>query len=352
MAIRSAVIGGGIAGQIHVDILDLHPKVDLVGICDRDPEVLREISTNNPVERYTDVETMIAEERLDSVHVCTPAQTHVPIATEVLAEGIPTLIEKPVATTIEEVETLMECSEEHDTVASVVHNKKFTPYMLEALESFENGEIGDVVSATMLFSEPQDLYEPPRGEWVFDLPGGEIGEGVAHQAYLPLSFVDGLGSVSCVTKQNFRDYDDPIDFDGATIEATDTTGDRLLTIKILTNAVPKNTLEVHGTEGELIVDFRRFGAFRNRNRSFEPSPLTLFLENVDMATQMYANIVEKAITYQRLMRRRFRGDVRGWANTGHFQQIDRHVEALERGVQPPVTLQEGYDTVRILEALA
>lgn len=351
MPVRTAVIGCGIAGEIHVDLLDLHPSVDLVALCDTDVDRVRSIEVDSAVTRYADLERMLEDETLDSVHVCTPAQTHAPIAIQTLDEGIATLVEKPAAPSTEAVEEMVDAAKRNETPVSVVHDRKFSPEIRNARRKVERGDIGDVVSVTMLYSEPLDLYEPTRGDWVFDLPGAEIGEGLVHQVYLPLAFVDGLGDIACVSKQNFVGYDDPIDFDGVAIEMTDSTGDRLVTTKISTNAVPKHALEIHGTNGELVVDFRRYGVFVNRDHPFDPTPSTVLLGNVDLAAQLLGNVVRNVLTYGNLLRLRRKGDVRGWANTGHYHQLDAYVRALEAGVQPPVPLQDARDTIRVLEAV-
>ncbi|WP_394741839.1 Gfo/Idh/MocA family protein [Natronococcus roseus] len=351
MPVRSAVVGCGIAGEIHADLLDLHPSAELVALCDTDVDRLRAVEIDSPATRYADLERLLEDETLDSVHVCTPVHTHAPIATRTLEEGIATLIEKPAAPSTEAVEEMIDAAKRNETPVSVVHDRKFSPEIQRARRKVRRGEIGDVVSVTMLYSEPLDLYEPTRGDWVFDLPGAEIGEGLVHQVYLPLTFVDGLGDIACVSKQNFAGYDDSIDFDGVAIEMTDSPGTRLITTKVSTNAVPKHALEIHGTDGELVVDFRRYGVFVNRDHPFDPTPATVLLGNLDLAAQLLGNLARNVLTYGNLLRLRRKGEVRGWANTGHYHQVDAYLESLEAGVQPPVPLEDARDTIRVLEAV-
>lgn len=350
--LNTAIVGYGNAGvDLHEPVVRSHPALELVAVCDMDERRLDAVE--GPVNRYTDVEALLDREAVDSVHVCTPPHTHVPIAEQVLGRSVPVLIEKPAAPSTEEVARLQEIAAETDTLASVVHNRLFAPFVQEALRAVRRGDVGDVVSVTMLYSEPQDLTQSERGEWVFDLPGAEIGEGIAHQAYLPLAFVDGLGDVRCVVTQNHAGYDDPVEFDGLALEATDATGDRLLTIKILTDSISKDALTVYGTDGELQVDFTRMGMFRN-STNLEENPMTpksYLSYNFAYAGQIVANTVETGgEKVMRMLNQRFGDGEIPDGVRGHYVQTDRHVDAIRTGSEPPVSLQDAYDTVRILEA--
>lgn len=348
----TAIVGYGNAGaDLHEPVVRSHPTLELTAVCDLDERRLDAV--DGRVNRYTDVGAMLDREVLDSVHICTPPHTHVAVAEQILGESVPVLIEKPAAPSTEAVARLMEIADETDTLASVVHNRLFRPYVQEALASVGRGDIGDVVAVTMMFAQPQDLTETERGEWVFDLPGGEIGEGIVHQAYLPLAFVDGLGDVHCVVTQNHADYDDPIEFDGLSIQATDATGDRLVTITILTDSISKDVLYVYGTDGALQMDFTRMGTFRN-STNLEENPMTptsYLTDNFSYAGQIVTNAVETGVDkVVRTVNQRF-GD--GGIPDGvrsHYVQTDRYVDAIRTGAEPPVSLRDAYDTVRILEA--
>lgn len=347
---RVAIIGCGNAGpNQHVPAIRRNPRTKLTAVCDLDQDRVQSVAQDTGTNPYTDVEVMLSEETLDAVHICTPPQTHLDIATTVLRDGIPTLIEKPVAMSSEEVEELMDIVEQTDTMASVVHNKLFLPFVQSALRRIRNGDIGDVVSATMLFSKDEDLRETPRGDWVFDLPGGELGEGSPHQAYVPLEFVGRLENVVCVSKQNFTGYKDPIEFDGVAVEAQDENG-RLVTIKILTNSVSRDQLHVHGTKGELTIDFMKKGTFDYTTKGGF-SAKSLVTDSVDSAWQIISNVADNGFSFLEREWYRRQDDPRGERSNGHYVVIDEFVNAIEGQSEPPVPLEDAYDTMCILESL-
>jgi predicted dehydrogenase len=347
--VRSAVVGTGIVGQNeHIPILELHPQAELVAICDADETVLQETETEADVGRYTDVEAMLENESLDSVHVCTPPQTRVPIVETLARENIDILFEKPLAASTDDVDRLAELADEHDVTMSVVHHKLFTPHYREATRRVRDGGIGEVVGVTMLYSEQDAAQDSPRGEWVYELPGGEIGEGLPHQAYLPLAFVDGLGEINCVSKQRFADLD-RIGFDGVAIEATDDTGRTLVTIRVLYNSTSQDTLILNGTQGELTVDHLRKGVFDTTTTG--EGAKSLVTGSVKEGFQLGFNILTTGLGFVKRLAYRRMDDERGEEANGHFVLIDRYLDAVQTGSEPPVTLQDGRETIELIEAL-
>lgn len=349
---KIAVIGMGNAGpNRHLPAIDAHPRAEATVLCDLDEERLREAAEGRDVATYTDHHEMLEAEDIDAVHLCTPPQTHLPIASDVMRAGVPVLIEKPVAMSSDEVRELIEVREETGVPVSVVHNRLFLPYVQEAVHRVESGEIGDVVSLTMILSNEDDLSDTPRGDWVFDLPGGELGEGSPHQVYVPLRFVDGLGEILGVGTQNYRGYEPPIEFDGAGVECLDAEGRRLISIKMLANSATRDTLFVHGTKGELQIDFVKRAVFVNRNKD-RYSTKAFVSENATSTAQLVTNFVENGLDFAKRLAYRKMEDPRSEESNGHYVQIDRFVEAVDTGTDVPVTLEESLETIEVLESLS
>jgi len=348
---RVAIIGMGNAGpNRHLPALDTHPKAEVVAFCDLDESRLAEATEGRDVATYTDYGELLDQEQLDAVHLCTPPQTHLDIASDVMGAGVPVLIEKPVAMSSSEVEELIQVRDTTETPVSVVHNRLFLPYVQEAIQRVETGEIGDVVSVTMLLSKEDDLSETFRGDWVFDLPGGELGEGSPHQVYVPLAFVDGLGEISGVGTQNYRGYEPPVDFDGAGIEALDTDGRRLISIKMLANSATRDTLFVHGTKGELQIDFVKRGVFVTKNKE-RYSAKAFLTENVGSTLQTVTNVATTGFGFAKRLMYDKLDNPQSEESNGHYVQIDRFIESVETETEMPVTLEDSLETIEVLEAL-
>jgi predicted dehydrogenase len=352
--VGTAVIGlGNVGADQHVPLLKDLEEAELVSVCDLDEGLVRQVSSEHDIPGYVDVETMLDQQDLDSVHITTPPQTHVPLTKDVVTHDVAVLIEKPVTTSIEEFDELVEISNQYSQPISVVHNRLFFPSTREALARVERGEIGEITAVTMLFSEPQDLNETPRGEWVYDLPGGEIGEGLVHQVYLPLAFVEGLGEIKNVVRTNFNQYEDPINFDGLGIQAVDSTDRRLITININTHSANKNELIIQGTDGELRLDLIQRNVFSSKTGTSHDVPYSkqFLFGNLYLTGELVQNLIEQLYNFGRRNYHERSGDERAHSHEGHYWLMLDYLKSVQENTSPPVTLEEARDTIKTLEAI-
>ena len=78
---------GAIAHAHAQAIADLAPRIELVAVADVDIERARVFADAfaPPATVYTSLSALLAAERIDLVHICTPPQTHVPLASRIPA---------------------------------------------------------------------------------------------------------------------------------------------------------------------------------------------------------------------------------------------------------------------------
>jgi len=344
MPIRTGIVGHGNIGGWHAYLVHKLPDSDVVAICDREDERLEAVDDRLDVNLYNNLDAMVSEMDLDSIHVCTPPQTHLPIASTALENDIHTLIEKPLATSVADAEELVSLATRSDALASVVHHRLFEPMMRNARTLVEQGRIGDVVSTTMLFGEHRDLDETPRGDWVYDLPGGEIGEGLAHQVYMALGFSEGLGEVTNVETQKIDEYTKPIEFDGLRLCMSDVSGEQLISIQALANSDDQDTLYVHGTDGMIRVD---------------RETMTTTLSSPATDSSVPTNVLSKGRKLVERAKNKLRSSISpvtlklgyGSLYSGHYRQIQLYQNAIRSNTAPPVTMTEALDTVRVIDAV-
>ncbi len=348
MTIKTAVIGCGPAARNqHLPALRVNPDAELVALCDIDTEALQRASVEG-VKAYTDVEELIETESLDSVHICTPPQTRVDIAESVMPYNINVLFEKPLAASVSEAERLAELADEHGVLASVVHNKLYTPHFRKARRLVDKDEIGDVIATDVLHSSDADLTDTHRDMWVNELPGGEIGEGLPHRIYMALAFTDALGRIECISHRNLAGIDN-LEFDGICVQIQDETGDQLITIRVLTNSISRETLTISGTDGELVVDNKLKSV---RTSTFEDTTAKgIVKESVSQATQLIRGVTENAIGFATRVVYRKMNDPRGQESNSHYVLIDNYIDAVQSDGDPPVPLAEGTETIKIMESI-
>src|SRR4051812_47412531 len=94
--ISIAVVGLGF-GANHARVLDAMPGVRLAALCDANAQRLEDAARGRAAHAYTDLRTMLREERLDAVVVAVPPRLHETVALSVIAAGCAVLVEKPLA---------------------------------------------------------------------------------------------------------------------------------------------------------------------------------------------------------------------------------------------------------------
>jgi predicted dehydrogenase len=117
---------------------------ELVAVADTDQDSLNKLAQRHHVRTYTDYHTMIEREQLDLISVVVPTEQHFAVARETVLAGIPTLVEKPVAATVDEGAALVALSQELGVLLTVGHIERFNPAILALKGQLEQGALGKV----------------------------------------------------------------------------------------------------------------------------------------------------------------------------------------------------------------
>ena len=125
--LRVGVIGVGYLGQHHARIYESLPHARLVGVADLDSERCRIIGTRHQVQTFSDFRLMV--QQVDAVSVAVPTSDHFSVAKECLAAGVHVLVEKPIASTVEEGRELVELARGEGLTLQVGHSERFNPIM-------------------------------------------------------------------------------------------------------------------------------------------------------------------------------------------------------------------------------
>jgi len=129
------VVGVGHLGRHHARLYSEMPGTRLVGVVDRDPDRAGEIAQEYGCHAFRDAEELFGKVRAASVAV--PTQNHLEVARPLLAGGVDVLVEKPLATTLDEVDALNRVAEENDRVLMVGHTERFNPAVIALLRAVD-----------------------------------------------------------------------------------------------------------------------------------------------------------------------------------------------------------------------
>lgn len=121
--LKAAVIGAGAFGRHHAAKYRGMKGVELVAIADPSPEVRRTAMANHGAPGIADWRELLGT--VDLVSVCSPATTHSTIVRAFLNAGAHVMVEKPIATSIEEADALVSLAEKTGKVLTVGHQERF-----------------------------------------------------------------------------------------------------------------------------------------------------------------------------------------------------------------------------------
>src|SRR4051812_29340838 len=154
--LRAAIVGTGGIARVHGQrIQDLGSRV--VGVCGRDlskaqalaAELQRasrrgEFRRRDGIDSFDDLGRMLDETGRDVLHVCSPHGFHAGHALEAIKRGIHVICEKPLATTVEDAQRLVEASEAAGIHAAVCLIQRSYPMVSELRARVLSGEIGQI----------------------------------------------------------------------------------------------------------------------------------------------------------------------------------------------------------------
>jgi UDP-N-acetylglucosamine 3-dehydrogenase len=144
MTLKVAVIGVGAMGRNHARAYTEMPNVELVGVVDADAATAAAVARRYATRAYTDPAALLTEARPDAVTVAVPTSDHLPVALEVIRRGVHLLLEKPIASTVEEGEQIIAAAEQADVKLAIGHIERFNPAVLALKEHLAAGELGRV----------------------------------------------------------------------------------------------------------------------------------------------------------------------------------------------------------------
>lgn len=176
--LRIGVIGcGSIAKYRHLPEYAANKAVEIVAVCDIVEERVNEIAKVYQAKAYTDYKELLASEQLDAISVCLPNYLHAPVSIDALNNGLHVLCEKPMATSQEEADAMIEAAKKNGKKLMIGHNQRFVRSHQLAKQIIESGAIGKIYSFRTAFGHPgpEGWSVDGRESWFFEKEKAYIG---------------------------------------------------------------------------------------------------------------------------------------------------------------------------------
>jgi predicted dehydrogenase len=128
---RVGVVGAGSLGFHHIRILRDLPGISFTGFVETRPERAAEVRTELGVPAHETLESLLAVS--DAVVIVVPTRSHFPVASAAIATGKHVFIEKPITTTLEEADSLLDLAREKGVLVQIGHIERFNQAVRAAL---------------------------------------------------------------------------------------------------------------------------------------------------------------------------------------------------------------------------
>ena len=312
--LRVAIVGAGGWGFQHARAFSEREDVELVGIFGRTAERTKKRADQFHVPYYTDVKEMLRKEKPDFVSVCLPAQHTFETTMAVLEEGIPLLVEKPLAYKLEEAERLIQKAEEKNLFFAIDFEQRYSIPCLKAKEAIEAGRLGTPVFAHWRFGHGW-------GTQFIDHPHTNLIEAQCHGINMLESLVSPIESVMAEMTENggrnsFSTFTMAIRFKNGAV------GSFLATLDANEHNQFSQMIEIGGTDGRILIEDNV------KKYSFQKT-------DSDMAEVWSAGFFEDD-------KRSFQKSV--------DRYIDDMLKAFKARKEPPVPAKEGLRALKIAYA--
>ncbi|HKV11546.1 MAG TPA: Gfo/Idh/MocA family oxidoreductase [Thermoanaerobaculia bacterium] len=186
---RVAVVGAGYVANFHLEVLAGMPEVEIAAICDPDLDRAQAAARQWNVPRAVRSVEELAASTVDVAHVLTPPHLHVPVARQLLEQGIGVLVEKPLALSSAEARELQALADARGLPLGVNHNNVWHPAFARLLSHVRAGRIGRVEHVRICLSVPlAQLEAGDFSHWMFRSPENIVFEQAPH----PLSQLHAL----------------------------------------------------------------------------------------------------------------------------------------------------------------
>lgn len=193
-----AILGCGKVAHLHAKAIQNLPNATLVGVWSRSINSAKNFADQYKVQFYTEIEKLVKEQKVDLVIVCTPHPFHLEPVLKAAAAGANILVEKPLASTLEDSDKIIEACKNAGVKLGVISQRRWYEPVKRVKDAIEAGKIGKPIFGTinMLGWRDKNYYDSDewRGTWKME-GGGVLVNQAPHQLDLFLWFMGEIDEV-------------------------------------------------------------------------------------------------------------------------------------------------------------
>jgi len=326
--IKYGIVGCGLIGNFHAQALAAIPDAELIGAYDSVPASVKNFGNKYGAAAYGSYAELL-KSGVDAVCLCTPSGLHCPQALEAAAAGVNIVVEKPMAITVAEAESIIGACEKYGVVLTVISQLRFTEAVKKVKAAVMESKLGRMVVASvqMKYYRSPEYYGQSgwRGTWAFDGGGALMNQGI-HGIDL-LQYIAGpVKSVYGITRTLSRG----IEVEDTAVAALEFKSGAIGVIEATTSVYPgySRILSFSGDKGTIILEEDRIKEWSVENEQAPPGAVT----PDEAKMQSFNDPAAICLDY-------------------HIGQLADMTHAIKTGGRPSVDQYEGIKAVRIIRAV-
>jgi len=326
--IRVGIIGIGRRGTLQAALSQMHPGAEVTALCDSDGKLIDFMRKLMPDCFFTsDADEMFEKSRLDAVFICTPHDSHRPLARKAIENNTHVFVERPLAESLAAGRKMMEFAQNRNLVHAVGYTLPFCPVFIEAKKLLDNHPLENIkrVRASLYHS----LLTRPREGWMFEKEksgGGILMHEASSLLLLLIRFFGPVGAVYAKSTQKFSHVEDSaaivLEFQSGTLGHIDASWSRP------GYPLPATSIVVEGTQGVMEINDDTLKLFTYRAaKGFEKGWTILHRADLPASPLFYL------------------GQEGSSETNGNF------IDSCLKKDKPLVSWKEGLEVMRLVEAI-
>ena len=177
-----AIAGAGSIGQAHIAAALRCSDVALSALVDPAPAAQDQAQALG-IAWFASLDELFIRQKPQGIVLATPNNLHLPQALQCLTVGVPILLEKPIAPTVQDAEQIVQMSDRSGANVLIGHHRAHSPLMANACKLVQSGQLGRIVAVqgSATFYKPDDYFA--QGPWRREIGAGPILLNMIHEVH-------------------------------------------------------------------------------------------------------------------------------------------------------------------------
>ena len=175
------IVGGGMIGKVHADAINALPGTKVLAVWGRNEARVGELAAKYNAVGYLDYAQFLAHPGLDVVNICSPSGLHLEHGQAAAEAGKHVLVEKPIETTLERADALIEACDKAGVKLGVIFQSRFLPMVQKMKDAIEAGKLGRLIlgdAYVKWYRAPEYYADSWHGTMALDGGGALINQAI------------------------------------------------------------------------------------------------------------------------------------------------------------------------------